>query len=121
MVIICSVYGELEASLIKIEWALFVAIMTRGNNPLKIKTTMLINDSPLAIKAVQLCAFKTPHHAIRVSSTSTIKIDQVDAGFLAKKSVEMYSSTTNSTSPTIKTGYKACSRPAPGHVTSLTS
>lgn len=53
IVIKCSVYGELEAFLIKIEFALFVAIITRGNNPLKIRTTTLIKESPLAMNDVQ--------------------------------------------------------------------
>lgn len=53
MVIKCKVYGELDAFLIKIEFALFVAIITRGNNPLKIKTTTLISESPLAMNDAQ--------------------------------------------------------------------
>lgn len=42
--------GDEEASLIRILWAGLVAIITRGNKPLKIKITTKANDNPLPAK-----------------------------------------------------------------------
>ena len=87
IVIKCKVYGELDAFLIKIEFELLVAIITRGNNPLKIKTTTLISERPLAINDAQSWLDCAPHHAAKVKITKAIKIPQVDIGLRVKKSV----------------------------------
>lgn len=104
IVIKCSVYGELDAFLIKIELTLSLPIMTRGNNPLKIKTTTLIKDNPLAKNDAQSWDAMAPHQAIKVKITNAIKMLQVVTGFLVKKSVVKNSKMTKTTSPASKTG-----------------